>query len=355
MRVLVLTRYGRLGASSRLRFLQYVPYLEAKGWQLEVLPLFSNRYLKALYAGKRGRRLREILEGYARRLARLLTVRRYNLVWIEKELFPFMPAWLEWVLNRLAVPYVVDYDDALFHQYDSHRLGVVRALLGRKVDRVMRRARLVVAGNGYLADRAQQAGAQQVEIVPTVVDLTRYQPRPDSSDGPPVVGWIGTPKTVRYLYELRCVWERLQAEQDVRFVAVGPRPEDVAGTPWKVVPWSEAGEAAAIRSFDIGIMPLPDSPWERGKCGYKLIQYMACGLPVVASPVGVNREIVAVGTNGYLADSDEAWIKCLYKLVRDETRRRHFGQKGRDKIADWYAMQVQAPRLAQMLAQAGGQ
>lgn len=344
MRVLLLARYGDLGASSRVRFLQYLGDFEAQGWTVEVRPLFSNAYLKALYSEHD--RWRETVLGYVRRLHALVKARAFDIVIIEKELFPFLPAIFESLLERLGIPYVADYDDALFHRYDLHSSSIVRRLLGRKIDLVMRKATLVVAGNEYLADRARSAGARRIEIIPTVVDERRYQPVVSRSGGPPVVGWIGTPSTSHYLESLLPEFERLRSEMPVRFVAIGAREADFVGTLVETWPWAEDTEVSSIQQFDIGIMPLQDSPWERGKCGYKLIQYMACGLPVIASSVGVNNEIVIPGENGLLADTREAWGRALRALLHSsEAHRMAMGQKGRERVVEWYSRKAQAPRL----------
>ena len=197
MKVLLLSRYGRLGASSRIRSLQYLPFFELKGWQINVISLFSDSYVQALYSGQS--QWSQVITGYLQRLKSLLLVRRYDLIWIEKEIFPFMPALAEWLLAKAGIPYVVDYDDALFHRYDQHRSWLVRTLLGRKIDTVMKYSALVIAGNEYLAERARAAGARHVEIVPTVVDLTRYDVVRSVRKHPLVVGWIGSPSTSHYL------------------------------------------------------------------------------------------------------------------------------------------------------------
>jgi glycosyltransferase involved in cell wall biosynthesis len=352
VKVLLLTRYARLGASSRLRALQYLPYFRSLGWQVDPVPFFSNTYLEKLYAGKSTRK--EVLQAYWGRIKALVGAGQYDLVWVEKEILPFFPAIAERFLKVRGIPYMVDYDDALFHKYDQHRLWPIRAVLGHKIDTVMHHASLVVAGNEYLAQRAENAGAKRVEIVPTVVDLARYpaaNDQPDNPDKPLVVGWIGTPKTSRYLYPLKSVFESLQSQFNVRFVAVGATRAslgDLPVEPWK---WSEDTEVDSIRKFDIGIMPLEDSPWERGKCGYKLIQYMACGLPVVGSPVGVNTEIVEPGVNGFLATDGDQWSESLALLLDESEHRVQMGNNGRKKIESTYCLQVQAPRLKRLIHQ----
>lgn len=154
MRVLLLSRYAVLGASSRVRYLQYLSYFRAQGVEVAVEPLFSDDYVRALYEG--GRRWPNVFSGYWRRLLALFHARRFDVLIIEKELFPFLPAAAERFLRASGVPYLVDYDDALFHRYDQHGNPLVRGLLGRKVDVVMRQAAVVVAGNPYLAERAKR-------------------------------------------------------------------------------------------------------------------------------------------------------------------------------------------------------
>jgi len=352
MKVLLFSRYGSLGASSRVRYLQYLPYFRSQGIDVLVSPLFSDDYLRALY--QRRTSWSKVISGYGRRLMMLLSVRRYDVVIIEKELFPFLPAIAERLLQMFGVSYIVDYDDALFHRYDCHSSALVRMILGRKIDVVMRHSNMVIAGNEYLAERARQSCVPRVEIVPTVVDIEHYGPRKEVANDIPIVGWIGTPKTSHYLHSLNPVFEALQEMMHVQFVAIGARKEDLINTIIEVWPWSEDTEVASIKKFDIGIMPLDDNPWERGKCGYKLIQYMACGLPVVASPVGVNCLIVASKKNGLLANTLDEWQEALvYLLQTDISNRMSMGKKGHNFVKNWYSLQVQAPRLLKLLMEAG--
>lgn len=339
MKVLFLTRYGRLGASSRVRTLQYLPFLASQGIEVTFKPLFSDAYLKALYSG--GSRWWEVTKGYLVRIQALLTASKYDVVYVEKELFPFLPAIAELFLKLARVPYVVDYDDALFHRYDCHSNALIRRLLARKIDRVMKLSSQVIAGNRYLADRAVNAGAQQVKIIPTVLDIERYCRAAKSCSETLIVGWIGSPSTSRYLKPLLPVFESIRCDMSVRFVAVGAKQSDFEGSPVEVWQWSESTEVESIQRFDIGIMPLPNTPWERGKCGYKLIQYMACGVPVIASPVGVNLELVEHGRNGYLANSAGEWGECIRVLLSmNQADRTEMGEVGRAIVEKSYTLQV---------------
>ena len=351
MNVLLLTRYGRMGASSRLRTFQYVPWLEAAGMSCTVQALFSDEMLRAKYqAGSY--RLAAVLSAYAARLKMLLERHEFDLVWIEKEALPWLPAWIERLLLR-GTAYVLDYDDAIFHNYDIHRSALVRHLLGRRIDRLMKSARLVIGGNEYLACRAREAGAAWVETMPTVVDLERYTvPDPASRVGPRIV-WVGSPSTVRYLEDLRRPLAELASRCAYTLRVIGGNV-DLPGVNVECVPWTEATEVKAIAECDIGLMPLADSPWEKGKCGYKLIQYMACGLPVVASPTGVNSTLVQEGENGYLAASPDEWVSALWRMINDAAIRRTMGAAGRRRVESEHCLQRTAPLLCDMLFGAAG-
>jgi glycosyltransferase involved in cell wall biosynthesis len=344
--VLVLTRYERLGASSRVRFLQFLPALEREGFTFDVRPLLSNAYVSALYGGPPVSKA-SIAMAYVRRIAALRKRMRYDVVWLEKEALPWLPAWVE--ISRLeGIPYVADYDDAWFYRYENHWL---KPLLGRKLDKIMLIARTVVAGNDFLARHARQAGARHVEVVPTAIDLDRYRDLPARAPGGPMnVGWIGHPYTVHYL---PIVADALRGVEGLKLQVVGaPVPEAFAGMPAESFPWTEDSEVARIANFDVGIMPLPDTQWERGKCAYKLLQVMAAGKPVIASPVGANRQVVQHGVNGFLADTPAEWSEALRKLATDPDLRARMGEEARKTVEQGYSTGVMVPRLAAILREA---
>lgn len=355
MRVLALTRYGSRGASSRMRFFQYLPTLTDSGFRVHVQTLFDDATLAARY--QRGRYGVGALFGrFAQRVAALRRRNQYDLLWIEKEALPWWPLGAETAMLS-GVPYVLDYDDAVFHNYDGHRLAVVRWLLGRRLDGLMARAALVVGGNDYLAQRARNAGARWVEVLPTVIDLTRYPwPHPGSAAGKtpaPVVVWIGSPSTLRYLQLVQEPLRQLAERLSFVLRVIGGEVA-LPGVQVQCLPWTESTEVAQIASADVGLMPLLDSPWERGKCGYKLIQYMACGLPVVASPVGVNTRIVQPGVNGYLTEGVQDWVDALERLLTDATLRARMGSAGRRQVERDYCLQATGPRLVGWLRKAAG-
>lgn len=351
MKVLLLSRYGALGASSRYRHYQYLPYLRQQGFEIVVQPLLDDTYLQRLYAKQPLDRL-ALVRAYLRRIAALLRRGTFDLVWIEKEALPWVPASLELLLIGGRVPYVVDYDDAWFHRYDQHRVALIRRLLAQKIGRVMQHAALVVAGNAYLAQRAEQAGARWIEQLPTVIDLHRYPLTPPPVQPVMTIGWIGSPSTARYLHEIQPALSEVCRDGAARVVAIGAGRLELPDVPLTVVPWQDATEVAELQQCDVGIMPLLDSPWERGKCGFKLIQYMACSRPVVGSPVGVNRDIIRDGVNGFHAETYAQWVRALETLKQDRGLRQRMGQAGRARVEAEFCVQVTAPRLAQLLQSA---
>lgn len=346
-----LSRYVRKGASSRLRSILYFPELQRHGLLTKEYPLFDDDYLDRLYSQRST--LLPVARAMVNRVLDMRRAGRADLLWIEKEVLPWMPWAFEAAVLPRGVPYAVDYDDAIFHRYDLHRKASVRRLLGRKLDHLMAGAALVTAGNGYLAARARAAGAPWVEVVPTVVDIEAYTPIVDRRDGAPCIGWIGSPSTWgEFMAPILPFILETAGAGDAHLLAVGSSA--AGGSHARLIrrDWSEETEVDLIRQMDIGIMPLTDTPWSRGKCGYKLIQYMACGLPVIASPVGVNCEIIEHGVTGFLADSPAEWSEALRRLIDDRPLRASMGQAGRRRVERDYSLQVWGPRLAQMLRQA---
>jgi hypothetical protein len=329
--------------------MQYRPWLEDAGFNVEYAALFDDDYLQKLYSGQKSKT--DLLRYYRQRISKLRQRPKPKLAWIEYETLPWLPWLMEKALLPTSVPFVSDYDDAVFHRYDLHKLLPVRWFLGRKIDQVMQHSQLVTAGNTYLADRARRACANRVEIVPTVVDLAQYTVRCEPTiDSRLNVGWIGTPETWEaFGKSMHALLNDTLAVNGARFQAVGAKlaPQKI-GT-LDIVPWTEETEVSAIQSMDIGVMPLKDTPWARGKCGYKLIQYMACGLPVVASSVGVNKDIVEHGVNGFLAETDKEWRSAIETLLSDAELCRRMGAAGRKKVEESYSLQVWGPRVAQML------
>src|SRR6202048_455811 len=356
IRILFLTRYQQRAASSRLRCYHYIDLLQKAGFTVEVSPLLNDSYVRAIHAREKIDYI-EIAWSYARRVLALLRSRLYDIIWVEKEALPWLPAWSEMGLFSIAgVKIVLDYDDAIFHAYDANPNWLVRGSLGRKIERLMSLADLGVVGNRYLGDRARASGARMIAQLPTVVDVRRYASRP-AEPNPHVftVGWVGSPLTSGYLEIVRPALADLAKNMPVKIVVIGGAPSALAGMiPVEHRMWSVETEAKDVSQLDVGIMPLPNGLWEQGKCGYKIIQYMASWLPVVASPVGANTQIVEPGIHGFLADSPADWVSALLYLWRRPDVRRKMGIAGRRRAEERYSLKVAAPQLISMLRQIAG-
>lgn len=348
-RLLAFTRYSRLGASSRVRFFQYIAILNSEGISVDFSTLFDDEMLWSRYTYNKYKKL-SLLLAYLKRLFRLLTIPNRSVFWIEKELFPWLPYPFEWFFLRNK-NYILDYDDAIFHQYDAHRNSLVRFFLAHKLDSLMRYSSLVICGNQYLADRARGAGAKFVAVIPTVIQLSKYSygavSHVCSADNRCRIVWIGSPSTISYLNLISEPLKILSSRVPFTLRVIGA-VFDIPGVSVECIPWSEEAEVAAISECNIGVMPLVDSAWERGKCGYKLIQYMACGLPVVASPVGVNVSIVEQGVTGFLAASSQDWIDYLEKLVSQPFLRERMGRDGQVSVEHNYCLEVAGPKLKKL-------
>ncbi len=352
VRVLILPRHAPQAASCRHRFVQFLPYLHAHGFSCDVVPFFDERYTAAVLGG--GEKLWwRFAQASVRRLTALLTAHRYDLVVVHSEFIPFLPHVLEHWLGRRAVPFVVDFDDAFFHAYDQHPSALVRRMLGNKLGQLMAEAALNCAGSDYLCAYARRFSSN-VALVPTVVDLSRYPSAPAAADADRFsIGWIGSPVTTPHLQSVLPELAAFARGRNVEIVAIGARRFDAGDAPVRWVAWSEQTEVAELSRTHVGIMPLPESMWTEGKCGFKLIQAMACWRPVVASPVGANVRIVEPGVSGLLAGPGE-WVAALTRLYENPQLGAALGVNGRRTIERDYSLEVWAPRIAALWAQAAG-
>ena len=330
--VLALTRYGRQAASSRHRFLNYIPLLEERGVTVTAAPLLDDSYVTQRVSGGKTD-FTSVILAYGHRISELATSHRFDVVWIEGELFPRLPALAERLLTSFRIPYVVDLDDAIFHAYDRHPSPLYRSLLGHKIDVILNRAAAVVVGNKYLAQRAVQAGARQVSIVPTSLDERAYTPLKRAAGDRLTLTWIGSPITAPYLASVKTELSQLCRTLPAALKLIGLDQPPFPCTNVVVRKWSEESEAQEVASCDIGLAPLVDGPWERGKCGFKAVQYMAAGLPVLAAHVGAQSDIVTHGETGFLYRNGAEFTAFAKQLAADGELRSRLGAAGRQRVA----------------------
>jgi glycosyltransferase involved in cell wall biosynthesis len=329
---------------------QYIPALASAGFEVTVRPFFTPDFFRIVY--EPGRRLRKaalFAREMARRLALLALRRRFDLFLVYREALPIGPPFVELALARTRA-LVFDFDDAIYLPNWSAANHLVRALkCPEKTFAILRASTGVVAGNRYLAERARSYN-DAVTVIPTCVDTTKFVPRPgrprDGHDASPTVGWIGSHTTAKYLHSVGPVLETLAARRRFRLHVVGtPERLAVRGVDARYSAWRLEREIDDFADCDVGIYPLWDDEWTRGKCGFKAIQFMACGVPVVAAAVGVNREIIEDGVNGFLAATPEEWVEKLQWLLADAALREKLGQAGRRTVEERYSLAANAPAL----------
>lgn len=353
MNLLILSKYTSMGASSRLRTHQYIPYLEENGIKIEVNSLFDDKYLTSFYKKEKISKI-HLLKLFFKRICILLTLKKYDLIWIEKEILPYFPSIFEFLLNKFNIKYVVDYDDAIFHNYDQSKNKIIRYFLSNKISKVMKYSERVFVGNQYLYEYAERSNSNMIKLIPTVVDIDKYKIKQSYKTNVINIGWIGTPYTQKYLIELKDVFIKLQKEFDIKVSIIGGNTiiSDIfRNINHEIIPWSEETEANLISKFDIGIMPLPNAPFEKGKCGYKLIQYMATGIPVIATPVGVNVDIINKSNSGFLSDSFEEWYNNIKTLILNENIRMELGRNGRSSVEKNYSLQVYQKKIFEIFTE----
>jgi glycosyltransferase involved in cell wall biosynthesis len=288
-----------------------------------------------------------ILGGCARRVSELLRARRYDAAFVYREAALLGPPWIEALLARRA-PIVFDFDDAIYLPSNSGANPLARWLKAKgKAAAICRLASVTTVGNDHLAEFARQH-CRSVTVVPTTIDTASYTVVPSGTKPWPVVGWSGSVTTAEYLLGLAPALRRLAETIDFELRVIGA-DVSIEGVRVQCLPWRAASEVEDLRPLDVGLMPLTDDEWSRGKCALKALQYMALGIPPVVSPVGANMTVVQDGVNGYHASNDAEWVDRITRLLRDPELRRRLGTAARRTVEETYSARVQAPRMAAVL------
>ncbi len=358
-RLLFITTHPKEVASTRYRVLSYEPFLRRAGFAFRLHSFFSSQALQSIY-GPWGwnRKARWFLQGVRERLNRL-RILDYDLIFVHRELFPWgmtlgMSVLLK-ELRRTPARLIYDFDDAIYLPHRRHRFLIGRLENPESVHHLMSISHCVIAGNRHLADYSSRFNPR-VEQIPTPVDTDRFFPKVGGNGPRPcTIGWIGSPSTAKYLADLMPVFQKLALQHSFRLKIIGAnRPFRLQRIPVENRPWSLEGEMEEFRSCDIGVYPLWDDEWARGKCGFKALQFMASGVPVVASRVGMNEEIIQERVNGLLAASPQEWESRLGELLEDPDLRERLGGEGRQTVERHYALSRVAPRLIQVVEETLG-
>lgn len=293
-------------------------------------------------------------KAFIRRLSTVSQSKSYDLVYVFREASLLGRSLFERLVQIWKVPLVYDFDDAVFLPYRSPANGWLSLLKApSKTGTICKLASQVMVGNNYLADYARRFN-RNVTIVPTTIDTDIYRVQPVRDTTSPVIGWTGSYSTVQYLDLLRSTLSELARRERFRVRIIGPSDYELDGVDVEVVPWRSHTEVQDLAAVDIGIMPLPDNPWSRGKCGCKALQYMGLGIPAVCSPVGMNTDLIRDGENGFLADNPEGWTAKLTLLLRSTELRRKLGLAGRKTVEERFSATSQVPRVREVFRSAIG-
>lgn len=361
LKVMAVASYPAEAAATRFRVQQFVGPLRERGITMTVHPFFETAGFAVLYKRKAWpRTLLGILKASAGRVADLARTQRADVIFIQREAMMFGPPIFEWLTARvMRRPIVLDLDDATYVSYTSPTYGRIGEALKwfGKTDDLIRWAEVVICGNNSIAGYVSLKNTRAV-VIPTIVDTEKFRPRDDPQDRAQVVlGWIGTHSTFPYLETLFPVIQRLAERHPIRLKIIGSGKDEIVLPRVEVenLPWALEREVRDFQSLDIGLYPIDETlypGWASGKSGFKAIQYMAVGIPYVATPVGATTEIGEAGVTHLSARTADEWYAALEELITQPERRRAMGRAGREHVLEHYGFDDQADKLATVLREA---
>ena len=355
MRVLAVVPYiCNTSPGQRFRIEQWEPYLSENGVEITYAPFETDELRAVLH--QRGNvlaKIQAVMLNFWRRRNELTRLKDFDLVYLFREAALLGPPWFERKIARSGVPIVFDFDDAIFVSYKSPSNGYLSYLkFPSKTAEICRLSAHIMAGNEYLADFARRYN-KNVTIVATTIDTDKYLLREDPGEPETVtIGWSGSFSTIQHLDTIRDVLQELAKTEKFLLRVIGAPVYKIDGVETEAMQWRSETELHDLAKIDIGMMPLPDENWSRGKCGLKALQYMALGIPTICSPVGVNSTIIKDGENGFLAGSTEEWIEKIKMLIHSAKLRRKIGVAGRETVEQEYSAKVVAPRVLEVFRSA---
>lgn len=363
MKVLALASYPVEAAATRYRLAQFVSPLAERGIELSIRPFVDSELFASLYQKSAWPRTAiGLMKSAILRVLDVPAARKADVVVLQREAMTLGPPLIEWLIARvLKRPLVLDLDDATYVRYISPSYGRAGSLFKwfGKTDQLINWATLVTCGNRSIADYVASKGAS-ARIIPTVVDTEIFRPSRHDQGTKPVLGWIGTHSTFPFLESIFPVLQQLANRHSFRLKIVGAGKTNVTipGVEVENLPWELNREVPDFQSLDVGLYPMDTSlygGWAVGKSGFKAIQYMAVGIPYVATPVGAAAEIGEAGTTNFFATTANEWNDALETLLTDHSRRTKMGEAGRRHVIDHYGLPAQADKLAEALGKAASQ
>ncbi|WP_291103354.1 MULTISPECIES: glycosyltransferase [unclassified Flavobacterium] len=337
MKILFLPKYNELGPSSRYRIYQYLNAYEKAGIEVVAAPLFGSNF----FTNNKIIKISFTLCYYLRRVFKLLQVYKYDLIYIEYELFPYFPSIFEKLFGVINVKYIVDYDDAIFHNYNTSRNFFIKLFLSNKIDNVIKDANYVVSGSPYLTNYISRLNANCIEIPTSVCKEVYRQKTKSETNAVFTIGWIGSRTTSVNVLKLIPAFEVLSKKMEFRLHLIGfdqNESSKLAHLNVNFINWDSKTEIEEIYKFDVGIMPLENTPFNQGKCGFKLVQYMGCSLPTIATPLDANVKINRNKKNLY-AITNEDWVSAFEKVYNNQDYFREVGLENHDAFTKYYTVE----------------
>lgn len=328
----------------RYRFEQYFPYLKENGVTCHLANIISEEDDKVLYShGNYFKKARIALRAYRQRKNELKSISKYDLVVIYREAILTGSTFFEKQLAKSGVPVLFDFDDAIWVKDVSEGNQSISFLKNsNKIREILPLCAHVTAGNSYLKDFALQYN-ENVTIIPSTVDTDKYKELESVNTGVVTIGWVGSHTTIKHFETLVPVLVKLKEKykSKIEFKVIGDPLYHNKELKIDGIPWSNERENQNFNMLDIGVMPLPNDEWTKGKCGMKGLLYMSVNKPAVMSPVGMNTEIIENGVNGFLANSEEEWFEVLSRLIDDKELRKSIGEAGRKTVVNQYSKDAQ--------------
>lgn len=351
--ILVICPYPEnVAPSQRLKFEQYYPHFREAGYQVDVSPFISKAFFSIIY--KKGFFLHKALYtigGYLRRIGDLFRLYRYDIVYLHLWATPFGPPFFEWMIRKLASYIVYDIDDLVYlKNVESKAHPFVTFIKGRKKPLyLMKTADYVITCTPYLDEFVRQYNTNTIDISSTVDTDERYKPVNNYSATVPTLGWSGSISTSKYFYLLEGVLKELANQYQFKILVIGDESVQIDGLEIEAIPWKDSTEIENLQRIDIGLYPLPDEEWVLGKSGLKAIQYMALGIPTIATAIGANFRVIENGVSGFLVSSKEEWIQQLSMLIEQPGIRKNIGQAARKRVEDKFSIRQNKQNYFQAL------
>lgn len=352
MKVLFIVPYPRGKApSQRFRFEQYISILEKGNIHCRIESFWSLKYWNILYhKGKRLQKAVGLILGFVRRFLLLFSSFQFDFIFIHREAAPVGPPVFEFIMAKVFQKKIIyDFDDAIWLPNVSEVNKKIGGLKWHgKVKHICRWAHKVTCGNEYLCNYARNYN-KNIELIPTTIDTNYHKPFREKPTTV-VIGWTGSQSTIDYLSPLIPILSQLEKKYQFEFRVISNKNPNLKTDSFRFVPWSKETEIKELQQFTIGVMPLPDDEWAKGKCGFKGLQYMSLEIPTIMSPVGVNNQIIQQGKNGFLASTEQEWIKYLSSLLSSEELRQQIGKEGRKTVEEKYSVNALSAKYVELFS-----